>query len=205
MPNAFRLRLAAVTALAVTAMLATAATVSAEQRNVSMVDDRFVPVGITVRIGDRVRWVNDGQKPHTVTSLSGPQFDSGIVLPGKSFTRSFAKAGSFSYHCFLHAGMKGRVVVKAASAPRPTARPTARPTERRGRTRQPGGGGPVSRPTGGGGQPDTAVVTADGPVGDPSGGRPEPWLLLVVGGGVLGVALLGQRRTRHAREIRRRG
>jgi len=33
------------------------------------------------------------------------------VSPGKSFTHTFGKTGTYRYHCGLHAFMIGRVVV----------------------------------------------------------------------------------------------
>ena len=133
-----------------------------------------------------MRWANDGERPHTVTSLSGPAFNSGIVMPGGAFARTFSRAGTFRYYCFLHDGMNGRVIVRAAAQPQPTKRP-----------------GPTRRPAGGGGTgatpPDTAGLgDVDGSGSSGTGGSTDG-LLLILGTGALGGLLLGRRRLASAR------
>ncbi|HXF35838.1 MAG TPA: cupredoxin domain-containing protein [Actinomycetota bacterium] len=75
-------------------------------------DNVFRPRRITIQRGTRVRWVNRGNNPHTTTSNRG-LWDSGILSPGESFTRRFRRTGTFRYHCEIHVGMTGRVVVVA--------------------------------------------------------------------------------------------
>ena len=57
-----------------------------------------------------VTWVNSSGIPHDVDfgtpSMRIPVFDSGQ----RSLT--FPAAGSFAYHCNLHAGMEARIVVR---------------------------------------------------------------------------------------------
>lgn len=76
-------------------------------------DNYFVPTVLTVRPGQRVRWVNQGQVPHTATSLDGV-WDSKTLAPGGSYTFLFRQAGTYRYLCLLHPlqGMYGTVVVR---------------------------------------------------------------------------------------------
>jgi len=64
---------------------------------------------------------------HTVTA-NGASFASGTIANGASFSHTFGVAGSFPYHCSIHAFMTGTVTVNAAPTPPPTAPPTAPPT-----------------------------------------------------------------------------
>jgi plastocyanin len=38
---------------------------------------------------------------------NGDSFNSGIMIPGQSFTLQFTEPGVYNYVCFLHAGMRG--------------------------------------------------------------------------------------------------
>lgn len=71
----------------------------------------FTPAAVTVKKGDSVTWTNNDSPAHTVTANDG-DFDSGELSPGESFTQKFAKAGTFAYHCEIHASMTGTVTVK---------------------------------------------------------------------------------------------
>jgi LPXTG-motif cell wall-anchored protein len=46
-------------------------------------------------------------------------YNSGLLLPGQSYTFSFPKPGTYTYVCVVHApqGMFGKIVVEAAAAP----------------------------------------------------------------------------------------
>jgi plastocyanin len=95
---------------------------------------RFVREDVTVRVGEKVTFDmsrNTSYVPHTVTfgpepssilappigdpaHFRGGQLHSSIIPPGKSFTVTFEKAGTFHYICTLHDHMRmeGTVVVK---------------------------------------------------------------------------------------------
>jgi plastocyanin len=71
----------------------------------------FAPDALTVDAGTTVTWTNTDSVAHTSTSdASG--WDSGIVAPGGHFSHSFQTAGTFQYHCAIHPGMVGTVVVR---------------------------------------------------------------------------------------------
>jgi plastocyanin len=80
--------------------------------SVSIVDFAFTPKTITVPVGTTVRWTNNGNAPHTVTSTSSPKaFDSETLNSGDTFQHTFTTAGQFPYRCNIHPSMTGMVIV----------------------------------------------------------------------------------------------
>jgi plastocyanin len=72
----------------------------------------FKARAVNVKVGTAVTWTNKDSTTHTATSTSGPaSFDSGDLGNGKSFSKTFTKAGTYSYFCHIHNGMRGTVVV----------------------------------------------------------------------------------------------
>lgn len=71
-------------------------------------DMRYTPGAIEVPAGTTVTWrFQDGQIPHDV---KGDAFQSEVLRAG-AFTHTFSTPGSHDYHCTLHPGMTGRVIV----------------------------------------------------------------------------------------------
>ncbi|HVN63683.1 MAG TPA: plastocyanin/azurin family copper-binding protein [Candidatus Binataceae bacterium] len=97
---------------------------------IKMLDDKpfYSPERATVRVGETVKWVNDGKTVHSVsdnaTIASNPHdaskphaakaFDSGLIPPGGSFSYVFTVPGTYRYFCLPHekAGMVGVIVVR---------------------------------------------------------------------------------------------
>ena len=89
----------------------------------TLTDTAVSPNPIQAKVGQTVVWTNDDSAFHTVTSGkigaadAGKMFDSGLQGPtaltakGKTFEHTFDTAGEFDYHCTLHPGMTGKVVV----------------------------------------------------------------------------------------------
>ena len=71
----------------------------------------FSPSSITVKVGITVKWTNNDNTTHTVTSDDGTTFNSGNVATGGSFSFTPTVAGNFPYHCNIHTGMTGTLVV----------------------------------------------------------------------------------------------
>ena len=87
----------------------------------------YDPVGLLVRPGQTVRWINrEAGNVHTTTAyhpanlgrpLRMPEaarpWDSDYLMPGASFAVVFTEAGVYDYYCVPHehAGMVGRIVV----------------------------------------------------------------------------------------------
>ena len=91
---------------------------------------RWIGQTVHVRLGSSVTFVNNGMAaPHTVTfgpeqpnifvpygdptHFAGQPLNSGLFLPGATFTVTFTKKGTFQYICGLHdyLHMVGKVVV----------------------------------------------------------------------------------------------
>jgi plastocyanin len=88
---------------------------------VTIADYSFSPTTLTVSMGTTVHWMNNGPSSHSVTSdssafdsgtLSGPMGDPyGGTTAGGSFAHIFSSAGTFTYHCAIHASMHGSITV----------------------------------------------------------------------------------------------
>ena len=72
----------------------------------------FVPAVVAINAGQYVTWRNVDAIPHTTTEDSGtPVWNSGSIAAGSTYQRYFGTQGTFSYHCTIHPGMTGTVVV----------------------------------------------------------------------------------------------
>lgn len=81
--------------------------------------NRFSPANAQVPLNATVLWKNDAGV-HDVTAHDGSWSSDDIVgglghkmQPGQSFNHTFTSAGTYDYHCELHAsqGMKGTIHV----------------------------------------------------------------------------------------------
>ena len=75
----------------------------------------FKPETLSVTAGTSVTWTNSDDIEHTVTSgtpeAPSGEFDSGDKTKGQTFSHAFAAAGTFTYFCKNHNGMRGEVTV----------------------------------------------------------------------------------------------
>ncbi len=79
----------------------------------------FSPSTVTLILGinNTVTFVNKDTATHTVTATDN-SFNSGDIAAGKSWTHTFATAGTFAYYCIYHSSwMKGTVFVKSGGGP----------------------------------------------------------------------------------------
>lgn len=77
---------------------------------VTIANFAFSPAEVTIKAGETVTWTNNDGVAHTVT---GADFDSGSLAPGKTFSHTFPTAGSFDYKCTIHPSMSpGKVTVQ---------------------------------------------------------------------------------------------
>jgi LPXTG-motif cell wall-anchored protein len=88
---------------------------AAASGSVTISDFEFTPKTITVNEGDTITWTNKGPTLHTATAEDG-SFDTGNLDKGESGSATFTSPGTIPYICTPHPFMKGKVVVKAASA-----------------------------------------------------------------------------------------
>lgn len=78
--------------------------------NVNIVNFGYEDETFTVAAGTPVVWANEGSAPHTVT---GDNFDSGVIRPGKGYSYTFDEPGTYEYWCTNHEGvMFGTIVVE---------------------------------------------------------------------------------------------
>jgi plastocyanin len=77
--------------------------------SVTIRSNSYLPGQLNIRVGQKVSWNNEDQVAHTV-SADGLTF--GKSMPsGAVFNFAFVKPGIFPYHCEIHPGMHGAVVV----------------------------------------------------------------------------------------------
>lgn len=73
----------------------------------------FNPGALKVAAGTKVTWTNKDPADHTTTADKNlpATWDSGHLSTGKSFSYTFAKKGTYTYHCDIHVSMTGTVDV----------------------------------------------------------------------------------------------
>ena len=71
--------------------------------------DRFTPYGLTVHVGDRVKWRNTDADDHTVVAdrafdtAGHKSTNSRLKANGGTFSLRFRHPGTFVYYCRFHA------------------------------------------------------------------------------------------------------
>jgi plastocyanin len=70
----------------------------------------YDPDPVTIQVGGKVTWLNEDAAPHTATAEDG-SFDTGVLEEGKLKSETFKEAGTFTYICTIHPGMKGVIKV----------------------------------------------------------------------------------------------
>jgi plastocyanin len=71
----------------------------------------FTPDTLEISPGSTVTWTNTDATSHTTTS-DGALWASGTLAPGRQFSFTFQTTGTFAYHCSIHPGMVGTIVVR---------------------------------------------------------------------------------------------
>jgi len=73
----------------------------------------FSPMVIKVKAGTKVTWTNQDAVSHTVMAdtASSDTPTSMDINKGQSYSFTFKKAGTYTYHCFPHPYMHGTVEV----------------------------------------------------------------------------------------------
>ncbi len=83
------------------------------QDTVEINDYAFGPANITVKAGTKVTWTNQDSVKHDVVADdnvdNGPK--SELLAKGDTYSFTFDKAGTYTYHCSPHPYMKGTVTV----------------------------------------------------------------------------------------------
>jgi plastocyanin len=71
----------------------------------------FNPSTITVAANTEITWTNNDGMPHTVTSDTGNELNSGNIPASGTWSHTFTAAGNYKYHCTIHPTMKATVIV----------------------------------------------------------------------------------------------
>jgi len=104
----------------------TAPPTAAPPGDVTIFDNGYTPSNKTITTGTTLVWSNTGALPHTVTDRNG-SFDSGFVMAGQTYRRTFNTPGSYSYFCTIHPGMTGSITVNGATTGQPDTGETSDP------------------------------------------------------------------------------
>ena len=89
----------------------TATSSTSNASSVSIANFSFSPATLNVAVGTKVTWTNNDSVTHTVTAIQGA-FDSNDLSPGSTFSFTFTKAGTYTYHCKIHPSMTATIIVK---------------------------------------------------------------------------------------------
>jgi plastocyanin len=74
----------------------------------------FTPTSISIKAGQRVRWVNRTAANHQVVA-DDSSFNSPVLAQGNAFGHSFTSGGTYRYHDGLQPSLNGAVVVTATT------------------------------------------------------------------------------------------
>jgi plastocyanin len=76
----------------------------------TLTNTAFSPNPVTVAVGTIVAWTNNDTTAHDIKADSGG-FATPIIQPSGSAYVTMSTAGNFVYHCSIHPGMVGTIVV----------------------------------------------------------------------------------------------
>ena len=92
---------------------------SGTTNSITVKNSAFDPSATTVNVGTTVTWTWDSCRDdgyggsectdHSVTFDDGP---TSQTQSRGTFSRQFGTAGTFTYHCRVHSGMNGQVIVR---------------------------------------------------------------------------------------------
>lgn len=85
-------------------------TVVGSSSTVTIANFQFTPTPVEVSVGGTVTWTNEDSATHQLLGDAG--IKSGPLGQGATYSQTFTKAGTYSYHCTIHPKMQGLVVVK---------------------------------------------------------------------------------------------
>ena len=73
-------------------------------------DNGYSPVSLTVKKGTNVTFKNEGSEMHTATA-DNSIFNTGDIAPGASKTINITAAGTYTYHCNYHTTVTGTLII----------------------------------------------------------------------------------------------
>ncbi len=73
-------------------------------------DFSYTPNDITIKLGDSVKWTNNGKFPRSVTAAD--QTFNAMIATGSSYTFTFTKTGAYEYSSTNWPDMHGKITVE---------------------------------------------------------------------------------------------
>ncbi len=89
----------------------TGSATSGSEIEVIMANRAYDPDTVTIKVGDTVTWINEDAPRHDVVADNG-EFKSDLFDKGQSFSFTFTTVGTYPYHCTIHPGMTGTIIVQ---------------------------------------------------------------------------------------------
>lgn len=105
------LLLAAAAMVLVSVVVARSGEARPARHEIAMRAFAFEPTVLEARAGDTIVWTNHDVVPHTATAGEG-SIDSGIVVPGASWTFVVPEVEHLTYVCIFHPTMTGTISVR---------------------------------------------------------------------------------------------
>ena len=84
--------------------------VPAGAAEIGIVNFKFMPATVTIKVGGTVDWTNHDEIGHTVT-FAAPGINSKVLQRNDRFSHAFDAPGTYTYICSIHPFMHGTVVV----------------------------------------------------------------------------------------------
>lgn len=78
---------------------------------VSIKNYQFEPTSLIIKKGESVTWTNYDAAAHIVAGDADGWVAGSTIEQGKTYTHTFDTVGTFAYHCAIHPGMRGTIVV----------------------------------------------------------------------------------------------
>ncbi|MBI4708600.1 MAG: cupredoxin domain-containing protein [Candidatus Portnoybacteria bacterium] len=79
------------------------------EQKIIIMNFKFDPAVLKVPRNTKIIWQNEDAVNHTVT---GEGWDSGEIICGAIFEKTFIEKGSYSYRCDIHPDMTGEIIVE---------------------------------------------------------------------------------------------
>jgi plastocyanin len=79
---------------------------------------KFIPDKLTIKAGDTIRWHNNSDRKHVLSSVPGSGVSDELEIfsdefhPGTIYSHTFKEPGEYPYFCFIHNKMTGIITVR---------------------------------------------------------------------------------------------
>ena len=93
------------------AFLSVLSTATPTSTAVRVANFTFSPTPVTITAGSGVTWTNQDAAQHSIASDTN-LFQSAALDTGTQFSQTLNTPGTYKYHCGIHPGMKGTIIVQ---------------------------------------------------------------------------------------------